>query len=99
MAFIFSAQSATTLSMAVSQTSTSVTLSGVGNAVLLTNTGTNPAYVQFLNTSPAIATGAGIPVIAAQPIVVRRDVISDLYIGAVCDSGQTTTLKVTKVNI
>lgn len=87
--------SASGLTMAVTSTASSISLSGIGNAVLLTNVGTNPAYVCFSSVSPVIATGRDMPVTAATPVVVLRDQVNDLFLGAVSDSGQSTTMKVT----
>lgn len=88
-----------TKSMAVTSTSSSIALpsSIVGN-VLLTNLGTNKCYVRFGGVSPVTAVGSDLCVPANVPVIVNRDLISDLYIGAVCDSAETATLKVAIVS-
>lgn len=70
--------------------------SNIGNAVLLTNLGTNQCYVEFGATSATTrATVAGLPIEGGQRLLVARDALRDLFVSAICDSGESTTLKIT----
>ena len=70
--------------------------SNVGATVLLTNAGNSLCYVEFGPTSATTrATTAGLPVLANSAYTISRDVINDLFCSAVCDSGASTTLKIT----
>lgn len=78
-----------------SVTSAAQSLGNVGSDLLLTNIGESVAYVNFGTLSTITAATTDLPVPAGTQFTRPRDVISELYAAAICDSGATTTLKIT----
>lgn len=84
-----------TISLGVTQTSSFTALAvAAGEDLLITNSGTKLCYVN-IGAESVLATTASLPILAASAFVTRRDQLRDLYFAAICDSGETTTLKVT----
>lgn len=82
----------------VTATSKTIALPSLGLDLYINNTGTsNVAYIRFGAESPLTASGADFPIRAASSQLLRRN-ITDLYLAAVCDTGATTTLKVSSGN-
>lgn len=80
--------------MAVTGTSVSIALPSIGAQVMFHNTGSKVAYVRFEATSPVTAIGTDFPILGPSSITLTRDRVAQLYLGAVCNAGETTTLLV-----
>lgn len=82
-----------TRSFDVTATSKSIALPSIGEDLYISNPGSKIGYIRFSPVSGVAATGADFPVIAGDKICLRKS-LSDLYMSAVCDTGETTTIKV-----
>lgn len=75
-----------------SGTSSRTALVGIGNTVMLTNTGSVTAYVAF-GTSSVVATTAYYPVLpGSKEILSLSDETAPTHVAAITDSGTTTLL-------
>lgn len=105
---LFTTEAATFAISATATASTGAALQGNGNSVRLVNEGPNACFIAISTDSGVVATlpvasaSAGSAVNTANPVLAGEDVVfrvqynQTLYISAICRSGQTAVLDVTR---
>lgn len=96
--FPFSFASGTTVSLSVTQASSNValTLQHPGtDTVRLANLGPSKCYVRF---APTVGTATATTSDLCLPVGVETFFVKGTYIAAICDTGETCTLKATPGN-
>lgn len=84
-----------TITLSVTAASSFTALAIVpGEDLLVQNCGSNLAYIRF-GAESLTATAASLPILPNGAFITRRDELRDLYFAAICDSGNTTIMKVT----
>jgi len=80
------------VSISATDSSGNADLGDKGNFVTVTNAGDNGAYLRF-GTSTVAATTSDLYIPSGNTFVLIRAAVNQEYLAAICDSGETATIK------